>query len=75
MMTYRTNTAKPLNQYGRFPIRVALDKSFKTSELRDVKKTILYLPIFIKMYSYSAMAFDSCNRIYSDLPCHDLFLI
>src|SRR5512146_635852 len=74
-MAHRANAAKPLYEQWCFPIGMPLDKSFKTSELSDVKKCIFHLSIFIKMNRHLSMSFHSCNRVYDDFFVHSVYFL
>ena len=75
VMTHRTNSTKSLHQHRCFPIRMALDESFKPTKLRYVEETIFYLAVFVKMNCYAAVAFNSRNGIYGDFFVHSAFFL
>jgi hypothetical protein len=66
VMADGANPAQPLNQHGGFPIRPALDETFKAPELDNVKPGSSNLILIIQVNGHLSVTLNSGDRFYGN---------
>jgi hypothetical protein len=66
VMAYRTDSAKPLDQYRNLPVRPSDYKPFKPPEFDNMQPGLFDFIVFIQKYSNLAVAFHARHRLEYD---------